>query len=551
MHKKSNFILLIVIALSIVLVPLKTWARVSSFYIEELEITVPVESDALFIYEDGWYEPEGMNLPEEVLQELYDGYKDLGVSVSIYSVDQKCDISVEGSIVDTSYNIRFAEFDYNTFGGVLDIEENLQQLYDKEYGPGAVEVLQSEVLEFNEKQWFCFDEKMNGYNILHYMTYDLENRAINIRFFFTESITTSNENYCNNFIDKVELDNVDPSIELRDLSALTYEDLYGFIGADDIAKEAGLIDDEQEEVTATPTPTSTPTPTPTKAITTDYSNSNNYSYSDTQAAVKYATGKALGKVLFWAILIGVGTIIKKLISAEKRSGSTYKPSPSYNNEQSSSYNQRNISQVENKTKNTMDDCETIKEVYANVYVPGGPVLLKSSIIVKDTTNGKIYIENQIKNISDVPIAAIKLDIVGIDPFENVTDKLPDYIYKDIDLKPGCRCGKDVLVCLGSGNARNAQILLKSVSFADGTKWDNDDRTWEINPNKKVFVFSEYENDLKALKNCREIYNFLVSLDIDDDNYVNVCEEIKRNVEVERMYGNMKDRTIDYIQKKLG
>ena len=88
-----------------------------------------------------------------------------------------------------------------------------------------------------------------------------------------------------------------------------------------------------------------------------------------------------------------------------------------------------------------------------------------------------------------------------------------------------------------------------------TEEENKERTLKIQRDKEkfknsdTFMFSHHEENLNNLKSAKEIYEYIVELNIQDEYFTDVViPELNKMVEIERFYGNKHDSIINRLKE---
>ncbi len=117
--------------------------------------------------------------------------------------------------------------------------------------------------------------------------------------------------------------------------------------------------------------------------------------------------------------------------------------------------------------------QTLSTWQENKSFDGSPAALVSQELILDTLNNTVGVKVKFQNTDTRNISAIKIDVNCYDPFKTLLGTCHDIILMDINAAPGVFIDISAPIMLPYNQTRNAEIILKSVSFTDGTVWENE------------------------------------------------------------------------------
>jgi len=197
---------------------------------------------------------------------------------------------------------------------------------------------------------------------------------------------------------------------------------------------------------------------------------------------------------FWVNLITEGIclspvpqmIAKKLVAGLSNNGFGYGNTYQPESVQQNAYVPQNayVSQTESvpQAVNNSEpvfifqkDMACINVVYQNKAILDSPIYLRQSAVV--VSNAQKGIENIFWNMSAKIISEIQMDVIGYDMSGVETEEITQFAYKGINFMPNTNWGQGGCILLNNSNTVTYKIKVNSVTFSDGSMWNNMGAIW--------------------------------------------------------------------------
>lgn len=119
----------------------------------------------------------------------------------------------------------------------------------------------------------------------------------------------------------------------------------------------------------------------------------------------------------------------------------------------------------------------------NLYIPGSPVLIAASALLKDTQTGRILGQLKLQNISDQSIKAATVALVPLDTVGNPLGEPVSYQYLDLEVTRDAYWGSQDPIRFSDSSTRAYTASVKEVIFSDNSIWTAPNSAWKALPVK--------------------------------------------------------------------
>lgn len=119
----------------------------------------------------------------------------------------------------------------------------------------------------------------------------------------------------------------------------------------------------------------------------------------------------------------------------------------------------------------------------NLYIPGSPVLIAASALLKDTQTGRILGQLKLQNISDQSIKAATVALVPLDTVGNPLGEPVSYQYLDLEVTRDAYWGSQDPIRFSDPSTRAYTASVKEVIFSDNSIWTAPNSAWKALPAK--------------------------------------------------------------------
>lgn len=128
----------------------------------------------------------------------------------------------------------------------------------------------------------------------------------------------------------------------------------------------------------------------------------------------------------------------------------------------------------------------------NLYAVGSPVVIAAGTLLKDNQTGKIVAQLKLKNISNKPITAVKVEFYLFDTAGNIIEESVVHDYLDLDASRDSEFAQKSPVPIPNGKARSYKASVIEVVFVDRSVWNADGGDWESLKAPSFLMFEDYE-----------------------------------------------------------
>ena len=130
----------------------------------------------------------------------------------------------------------------------------------------------------------------------------------------------------------------------------------------------------------------------------------------------------------------------------------------------------------------------------DLYTVGSPLVIAAGALLKDTQTGRVLAQLKLRSVSDQPIRAVKLRVVGYDVSEAILCR-EEHEYLDLDVRRDTLFGAKEAILLPSSSVRSFTAELLAVYYADGTSYLYEDSRWEPLPAQEDLSSRLFDGEL--------------------------------------------------------
>lgn len=137
------------------------------------------------------------------------------------------------------------------------------------------------------------------------------------------------------------------------------------------------------------------------------------------------------------------------------------------------------------------------------YIPGAPVILEASALLKDNVTGEVFAQFKFKCISQKSVIAATVSLECFDVMGNETQGVENFQYLDLDISRDQRFGQSIPIPLPDKTTRGIKITAITIVFNDGNIWTSGGVAWQYLPEKSFLaplldehgLFDQYRLDV--------------------------------------------------------
>lgn len=136
----------------------------------------------------------------------------------------------------------------------------------------------------------------------------------------------------------------------------------------------------------------------------------------------------------------------------------------------------------------------------NLYIPGSPVLIAASALLKDMQTGRILGQLKLQSISNQEIKAATVELLPLDTTGNPLGDAVSHQYLDLTISRDDYWGSNEAILFPDASTRAYIVKVKEVIFLDNSIWSAPSVDWKALPKK--ILLEESLNDLELTKQYR-------------------------------------------------
>ncbi len=134
-----------------------------------------------------------------------------------------------------------------------------------------------------------------------------------------------------------------------------------------------------------------------------------------------------------------------------------------------------------------------------IYYQDSPIILEARALLKDNDDGTVVGQAKFKNVSCHIISAVFISVAlynaASKPIGNIKHE-----YLDLSVKRDEAFGQQSAIRIDNDSTRRIDIAIDEVVFSDGSRWENNSSSIEIEPLKLLDNYFSSEYALKGFKN---------------------------------------------------
>jgi len=130
----------------------------------------------------------------------------------------------------------------------------------------------------------------------------------------------------------------------------------------------------------------------------------------------------------------------------------------------------------------------------NLYAAGSPVIVSAGALLKDNQSGNVLAQLKFKNICDVAISALKVQLRCYDMSGEEVCRV-EHQYLDLNVKRDAAFGAKEAIALPERSVRSYDVQVLAVFFADGSRYFAEGQLWESIPQQQHLRTKLFDREL--------------------------------------------------------
>lgn len=130
----------------------------------------------------------------------------------------------------------------------------------------------------------------------------------------------------------------------------------------------------------------------------------------------------------------------------------------------------------------------------NLYAAGSPVLISAGALLKDNQTGKVLCQLKFRNICDVNISALKVQVTGYDMSNEEVCRV-EHQYLDLNVPRNGVFGSKEAIPLPERSVRSYDVQVLACFFTDGSRYFAEEQLWESLPQQPLLGSRLYDREL--------------------------------------------------------
>ena len=116
----------------------------------------------------------------------------------------------------------------------------------------------------------------------------------------------------------------------------------------------------------------------------------------------------------------------------------------------------------------------------DLYTPGAPLVIAAGALLKDTQTGQVLAQLKLRSISDRPIHAVDLQVIGYDMSKSEICR-EEHQYLDLNVSRDDMFGSKEAILMSRPSVRSFSVRVLAVYFADGDRYLGPEERWASLP----------------------------------------------------------------------
>ena len=112
----------------------------------------------------------------------------------------------------------------------------------------------------------------------------------------------------------------------------------------------------------------------------------------------------------------------------------------------------------------------------DLYTPGAPLVIAAGALLKDTQTGRVLAQLKLRSISDRPIRAVDLQVIGYDMSKAEICR-EEHQYLDLQVSRDDMFGSKEAIPFSRSSVRSFSVRVLAVYFADGERYLGPEERW--------------------------------------------------------------------------
>lgn len=130
----------------------------------------------------------------------------------------------------------------------------------------------------------------------------------------------------------------------------------------------------------------------------------------------------------------------------------------------------------------------------NLYAAGSPVVICAGALLKDNQTGKVLCQLKFRNICDVNISALKVQVTGFDMSGEEVCRV-EHQYLDLNVARNGVFGAKEAIPLPERSVRAYDVQVLACFFTDGSRYFAEEQLWESLPEQPLLGSRLYDREL--------------------------------------------------------
>ena len=130
----------------------------------------------------------------------------------------------------------------------------------------------------------------------------------------------------------------------------------------------------------------------------------------------------------------------------------------------------------------------------DLYTPGAPLVIAAGALLKDTQTGQVLAQLKLRSISDRPINAVDLQVIGYDMSKSEICR-EEHQYLDLKVSRDDMFGSKEAILMSRPSVRSFSVRVIAVYFADGDRYLGPEERWTSLPEQQDLNSRLFDTEL--------------------------------------------------------
>ena len=174
-----------------------------------------------------------------------------------------------------------------------------------------------------------------------------------------------------------------------------------------------------------------------------------------------------------------------------------------------------------------DNYKMIETMNDNMWFIGSPVILCSMRLALDMKTGDVFTSAKFQNVMPENIRSISFDVICYDESREPINKIENVTFGELDVPRNTEFGFHRKIKVPDIRTRNAEYVIRSVSFSDGQSFENTEyRRFDTKIEQKNIYSVQGDYNKQFLDLCARSgidgINLVLQPEFDDDHWLCAC-----------------------------